>query len=109
MIEQAVPAGEYVVCIGTGQGMNPNNLSRSFRRLTDEFREAHPDLGVPESIGIHTLRHSFASNLVGAGANLKVAAAALRHSSVRMMDRYAHLAPETVGQAVRALAEEVGV
>jgi integrase len=107
LIEDDVPAAEYVVCTAAGKGLDPTNLARSFRRLFDAFRVAHPG-ELPNGIGLHSLRHSFASNLVASGTNLKIAAEAMRHTSVRMMDIYAHLAPSTVGEAVRTLAAEVG-
>jgi integrase len=108
LIEQAVPDAEYVVCTATGTGSDPNNLSRGFRQLVDQYNAVYPEAQLPDAIGLHTLRHSFASGLVARGVNLKIAATAMRHSSVRMMDRYGHLAPSTVDEAVRALAEEVG-
>ena len=59
-------------------------------------------------MSFHDLRHSFASNLVASGVNLKVVSEALRHSSIRMTaDRYSHLAPSTLGEVTRALAAQV--
>jgi integrase len=107
-IRQDVPTSEYVLCVASGAGMSPNNLAREFRRDIAKYGAANPDRPLPDGIGLHSLRHSFASGLVVRGTNTKVAAEAMRHASVRMMDRYAHLTPSTVGEAVRGLAEEVG-
>jgi site-specific recombinase XerD len=63
---------------------------------------------MPDGLSLHGLRHSFASNLVAEGVNLKIVATAMRHASVRMMDRYSHLSPSTVADAVRTLGAEVG-
>jgi integrase len=108
LIEAEVPSAEYVVCSPTGSGRDPNNVARAFRTLLEAFRAARPDLSMPEGLSLHGLRHSFASNLVAGGVNLKVAAEAMRHSSVRMMDRYAHLTPSTVTDAIRTLGAEIG-
>jgi integrase len=108
LIEQDVPRTEYVMSTATGSGMDPNNLSRTFRRIVEDYRAARPEAPLPYGVGLHSLRHTFASNLVANGTNLKVAATAMRHSSTRMMDRYSHLAPSTVTEAIRGLAAEVG-
>jgi integrase len=53
---------------------------------------------------IHDLRHSFASNLVGAGFSLPVIGALLGHSNPATTSRYAHLAHDPLREA----AERVG-
>ena len=52
----------------------------------------------------HTIRHSFASRLVSEGVPLTVVKTLLGHSSLEMVQRYAHLAPG----AERAAVELVG-
>ena len=41
----------------------------------------------------HELRHSFASILTTGGAPLRIVQSLLGHSTIRMTERYAHLAP----------------
>ena len=96
------------MCTATGEGMDPNNMSRTFRRLIEGYAAARPEAPLSDGIGLHSLRHTFASNLVANGTNLKVAATAMRHSSTRLMDRYSHLVASTVTEAIRGLAAEVG-
>jgi integrase len=108
LVESELRPSEYVVCSSTGDGLDPNNLARSFRRLIGAYTDAGTRPELPHGLSLHCLRHSFASNLVASGVNLKVAAEAMRHSNTRMMDRYAHLSGSTVGDAVRALAAQVG-
>ncbi len=51
----------------------------------------------------HSLRHTCASRLVNAGVDLYVVKEWLGHSSIKVTERYAHLSPVKLVQAVKAL------
>jgi len=51
----------------------------------------------------HDMRHTFASRLVQAGVSLKTVAQLLGHSSVVVTERYSHLAPSNLENAVEVL------
>ena len=51
----------------------------------------------------HSLRHTFASRLVQNGTALYTVAQLMGHSTLEMTMRYAHLAPDTLRQAIQTL------
>ncbi len=53
----------------------------------------------------HTLRHTFASQLVMAGVDLTTVKELLGHKSLNMTLRYSHLAPGHTKKAVNILDE----
>lgn len=55
--------------------------------------------------GLHKLRHTFASHLVQAGVDLYRVSKLLGHSSIKMTEIYAHLAPADLKAAVEELPE----
>lgn len=56
---------------------------------------------------LHDLRHSFASFLVNKGVSLYVVQGLLGHTQVRMTQRYAHLAPQTLLDAAEVVADVI--
>lgn len=59
-------------------------------------------------IGWHTLRHTFASHLVQAGANLLAVQGLLGHSDIHTTMRYAHLNRTALQEAMRVLTSGNG-
>lgn len=51
----------------------------------------------------HTLRHTFASHLAIAGVSMKKIADLLGHATVRMAEKYSHLSPESLENAIDQL------
>jgi integrase len=58
-------------------------------------------------ISPHVLRHTFGSQLVASGAHLRVVQQLMGHSSIKVTERYAHLAPNATDQAIAALGQAV--
>ena len=52
---------------------------------------------------LNTLRHTYASHLVQAGVDLYTVSKLLGHSSIAVTMVYAHLSPESMGEAVKKL------
>lgn len=66
------------------------------------FRKAVKLAGI-EDFRIHDLRHTFASWLVSEGVELVKVRDLLGHTSIKMTERYAHLMPERLHDAVEVL------
>ncbi len=75
---------------------NENFVSKSFKKA---LRKA----GIDESIHFHSLRHSFASNLVQKGASLYVVKELLGHEDFKTTQIYSHLKKEDLMVAVNLL------
>lgn len=51
--------------------------------------------GLPSDLGMHVLRHTYASHLIAAGVHVRVIQARLGHASItETMDTYGHLLPD---------------
>lgn len=91
------PAGEdgFIFRTSTGQPIDPNSwYGRTFEPLRERA-------GLRSSIGLHSLRHTFASLLIRNGENPKYVSAQLGHSSTSFtMDTYGHLFESTSREAM---------
>ncbi|MCI0529919.1 MAG: site-specific integrase, partial [Nitrospira sp.] len=69
------------------------------------FKRACKEVGISD-FRFHDLRHTFASSLVQKGVDLYRVQRLLGHRDGRMTQRYAHLAPENLREAIRVLDEK---
>ena len=74
-------------------------VKRTFQRV---FAEACAACGIHDAV-VHSLRHTFASNLVAKGAPLPVVQRLLGHASLSMTMRYAHANDQQALEAVEKL------
>jgi len=56
-----------------------------------------------QKVVFHTLRHSYASWLVEAGTDIYSVKELLGHGTIAMTERYSHLSPESLQNAVKRL------
>jgi len=86
----------YIFYKVIGVKLNEDYVSKRFKRAV---RSA----GLSEDIHFHTLRHSFASNLIQKGASIYVVKELLGHESISTTQIYSHLQSENLTQAVNLL------
>ena len=59
--------------------------------------------GIEKHITWHCARHSFATNILESGANVKVVAELLGHSGLRMVEKYTHALDEAKKSSINSL------
>jgi len=93
---QHIPASPWVFTHRNGQRIQD---------VKKGFTSACQRAGITD-FRIHDLRHTCAAWLVSAGVSLAEVRDLLGHTTVKMTERYAHLAPENVRLAVRAMCHD---
>ncbi len=61
--------------------------------------------GINKTITWHCARHSFAVNVLGAGANIKTVASLMGHSSIKMTEKYLHVIDQQKQDAINSLGD----
>lgn len=92
--KRAKKSTEFVINVGEDR-FSPYYLTAFYSKETKEK--------LPFKCGMHKLRHTFASHLVQAGVDLYRVSKLLGHSSIKMTEIYAHLAPADLKSAVTKL------
>lgn len=88
--------GKYVLDSGdNGPLHNPNTYYVKLTKITRM-------LGI-RNVSLHTLRHTFASQLVMAGVDLRTVQEFLGHSTIAMTEQYSHLSPLHRHKAIEVL------
>ncbi len=83
------------------RGVSGRRSPRSTRSCSEMMTRATKRAGLVD-VGWHTLRHTFASWLVMRGVPMRVVQDLLGHATIKQTERYAHLAPGFVSQAMVA-------
>ncbi|TYQ18276.1 UNVERIFIED_CONTAM: site-specific recombinase XerD [Acetivibrio alkalicellulosi] len=85
-----------VVCTKNGTHVFPKNLRRTFQCI---LKNANI-----EKLGLHVLRHTYATRLFEAGANPKTVSELLGHTNVSItLDTYTHVLPHQKKETVKLL------
>ncbi len=71
--------------------------------ISHKFKKTIRKLGLPDELHFHSLRHSFASNLVQKGISLYVVKELLGHESITTTQIYSHLQQESLKEAISIL------
>ena len=86
--DAGVPVGERWLFPGRRQGQHLTT-----RQLSRLFHEAAATAGITKRVSLHSLRHSFATELLEAGTDIRYIQAVLGHSKLDTTSRYTRVAP----------------
>ena len=86
---------EWVVSVGENRN-SKYYISAAYSKMMKKFN-------LPYRCFLHKLRHTFASHLVQNGVDLYWVSKLLGHSSIKMTEIYAHLAPTNLKSAITKL------
>jgi integrase len=79
------------------------------RYWSDAWKSARNAAGLGDGVGVHALRHFYASSLIHAGASVKQVQTALGHSKPSItLDVYTHLWPDTEGHTRKIVDGALG-
>jgi integrase len=84
-------------------GKRRSQASQAFRRVVDKIGLNEGVKDARDKVVLHTLRHTYASWLVMQGTPLYTVQRLLGHQTPAMTQRYAHLAPDHLREAVNDL------
>ena len=91
------PDSAYIFC---------NKDGRPYTNVRKSFDAALKKCDIID-FHFHDLRHTFASQLVMAGVDIKTVQELMRHKSIEMTMRYAHLSPDHKKKAVDILGQRI--
>lgn len=97
---------DYVCVLADGTLINPDCITYALNRYSKKLTAT---LGYPH-VRFHDLRHSFATNLIRDGVNIKVVSKMLGHSTEATTLRiYYHVLPEDFANALKAQDEKMAM
>ena len=87
---------EYIVTSSKGERIRPTRLDRTFYQLLAA--------GNLKKVGVHTLRHTFATMLFNNGCEVKVVSDLLGHSNTKITENiYIHLIQQQKVKAIQSI------
>lgn len=103
LLEEQIPLlkqNDFIIN-SAGKAMPYRTIARHLKEVLDElFNEGLDEKNSKERIVIHSLRHTFASQLAIKGTSLQMIQKLLNHADISMTMRYAKLLPDSGKDAV---------
>lgn len=96
---EELPGDDLLFVTSSGKSVETGYVRRAVKRMAKKANVAEA-----EKVSPHTLRHTFATDLLREGANLRTVQDALGHEDVSTTMRYTHLVNGEVESAMKQLA-----
>lgn len=87
------------------KGCVQGKISHTFYRVVNDLKLNEGVSDPRDKVVFHTMRHSYASNLVQAGVDLYPVQRLMGHSVSKMTERYSHLSNDTLVAAVKKMED----
>ena len=95
-LQKVTGENEYIITSSNGQRIRPSRLGRTFASVLSAI-----DI---ERVGLHTLRHTFATMLFNNGCEVKVVSDLLGHSNTKITENiYIHLIQQQKVKAIQMI------
>jgi integrase len=103
---RAKAAFQALLALRRGPFVVPKSNGQPYKDIDAAFKTARKAAGLDGTgVTIHTLRHTFASNLVMAGVDLVTVQQYGGWSDLEMVQRYAHLSPHHTAKAIEKIVD----
>jgi site-specific recombinase XerD len=80
-----------------------NGGQYSTRSVQQILKKAIKEVGIHKNISVHSLRHSFATHLLGSGTDLRYIQELLGHASSKTTEIYTHVTTKGFDQIINPL------
>ncbi len=107
MIERLRPGRPREIVFKSRNGEKIEKISHSFKRAVDKLGLNAGIVDRRQKLVFHSLRHTFASWLVMEGEDLYKVQKLMGHMSLDMVQRYAHLAPDSLKGSMKRFEENL--
>ena len=96
--------GQYIFSTKSGNLMYPRNFSRDYTAFFNALQEQHPNV---RRLSVHCCRHSFATNTLASGADVRVVQKILGHANINTTAIYTHPDMNIMQKAVKDLKSSI--
>ena len=96
--------GQFVFSSANGTVWHPRNFSRDYGKFFDALRDLHPNV---RKLSPHCCRHTFATQTLFSGTDVRIVQEILGHSDIKTTARYTHPDLDIMQKAVSNMRDKL--